>query len=151
MHRLELMIPPPIVFALAAGLAIVIEAALPSGRRGALTFLALAIAVFAILIDVAALWAFRKARTTINPRHPDTTSKIVTYGVYGWSRNPMYVGLVLLLTAVVVWLGQPLGAVAIAALALYLQTFQIEPEERILEARFGTAYTAYREKVRRWV
>ena len=63
----------------------------------------------------------------------------------------MYLGLVLLLTAWVIYLGHIAGLAVMPILVLYLTRFQIRPEERILRAKFGNAYTEYCRRVRRWI
>jgi protein-S-isoprenylcysteine O-methyltransferase Ste14 len=94
---------------------------------------------------------FIRARTTVNPLRPQTTSQLVTEGLNRYSRNPMYVGQFLLLIAWAVFLGHALSAVMPLLFALYITQFQILPEERALEARFGDAYANYRARVRRWL
>ena len=63
----------------------------------------------------------------------------------------MYLGFVLGLAAWALFLGNPVAALIVPAFVLYMNRFQIEPEERALEARFGAAYAAYRRAVRRWL
>ena len=102
--------------------------------------------------DLFGLLAFRASRTSINPLKPERASTLVTGGVYRLSRNPMYVGMALLLLA---W------AAALVVLAglwpgrgcyvLYITQFQIRPEERVLQARFGQDYLNYTARVRRWL
>ena len=113
--------------------------------------LAIALAVASGLVAAAAFASFWRARTTIDPLHPARATSLVTHGVFRLSRNPMYLSMLMLLAAyalrmggVVLWAG-PLGY------ALYVTRFQIVPEDRALEARFGEAYRAYRRRTRRWL
>jgi protein-S-isoprenylcysteine O-methyltransferase Ste14 len=109
------------------------------------------IALVGVAFDIAALLAFRKASTTINPLRPEKSSALVTGGVYRLSRNPMYVGLLLFLVAWAAYLASPLALAGPVSFVLYIQRFQILPEERILAAIFGGEYDAYRARVRRWL
>jgi protein-S-isoprenylcysteine O-methyltransferase Ste14 len=95
--------------------------------------------------------ALHRAHTTVNPVHVDQASSIVTNGVYRLTRNPMYVGLALLLTAWAIWLAVPWAFAGPALFGLYIYRFQILPEERAMEAKFGAEYLAYKQRVRRWL
>src|SRR5436189_5567673 len=107
LHSIELKIPPPIV-------ALVVAFAMWTIARGhaashtmdaVRTLGAIAIVLVGAGFDAAALIAFHRARTTINPLRPQSASSLVTSGVYRITRNPMYVGLVLFLCAWAAWLG----------------------------------------------
>ncbi len=109
------------------------------------------LAQFSALIAVVAMACFWHARTTINPLDPRRASQLVTSGIFRWSRNPMYLSLLLLLVAyairldsLAVWFG-PVAFVA------YVTRFQILPEERVLAEKFGDAYVAYKDRTRRWI
>lgn len=153
MKRLELRVPPVAVVVIAAVSMWLVASALPAltldvaGR----TAWAVGLAAIGAGIALAGVLAFGKARTTVNPTRPDTSTAIVDSGVYRWSRNPMYLGFALALAAWALFLANPVAALIVPAFVLYLNRFQIEPEERALEARFGAAYTAYRRAVRRWL
>ncbi|HNT38243.1 MAG TPA: isoprenylcysteine carboxylmethyltransferase family protein [Rubrivivax sp.] len=106
------------------------------------------VSVVVVLAALASLW---RARTTINPLQPARATALVTGGAYRFTRNPMYLSLLLLLVAYairidsfVVWLA-PLVYVA------YVTRFQILPEERVLQQKFGAAFEAYRARTRRWI
>jgi protein-S-isoprenylcysteine O-methyltransferase Ste14 len=119
----------------------------PLGRMAA----ALAAFVFAGAFGLPALRAFRKAATTIDPVRVDRASALVTGGIYRVTRNPMYVSLTLLLAAWAFWLGGWWVWAGPVALVLWLDRFQIPPEERAMEARFGGEYLRYKARVRRWL
>ena len=155
MSALELKIPPPLVAAAVAGCmyaaAVLLPApvlALPPGVR---VGMALALAAVGAGFDVAGLCAFRKARTTVNPLTPHRSVAVVSTGVYRFTRNPMYLGLALILLGLAVYLASPWALLGPLVFAAYITRFQIVPEERALQARFGAAYTAYRARVRRWL
>ena len=113
--------------------------------------LAAALAVAGLATAASGVALFARARTTIHPEAPQKTSALVTTGVYRLTRNPMYLGMAIVLVGWAVWLTSPMALVGVATFALYIYRFQIRPEEVILAAKFGGAYAAYREKVRRWL
>lgn len=104
----------------------------------------------AALLGSVALLSFFSAKTTYKPHLPHKTSALVTTGVYRFSRNPMYLGLVLLLIALYVAMRAWWGVLLVPLFVLWLQRFQIAVEERVLHERFGDAYRIYCQQVRRW-
>jgi protein-S-isoprenylcysteine O-methyltransferase Ste14 len=153
MKFLENRIPPPLV-ALVIGLAMWgvsrWQSALPLESRLRLALMAMA-GLIAISFAAAGFVAFHRAHTTVDPIHVDKASALVTNGVYRITRNPMYVGLTLLLTTWAIWLAVPWAFAGPVALVLFTQRFQILPEERAMEAKFGAEYLAYKQRVRRWL
>lgn len=153
MQKLELKIPPPLVFLVCAAAMWGIAALFPAavfifpGRQllGGLLIAA------GITFDIAGVIAFYRARTTIHPIKPEKTAAIVTTGIYRISRNPMYVGLLLFLLAWALSLANPLTIIMLPVFVAYITRFQIIPEERILTAKFGATYLAYQQAVRRWL
>lgn len=109
------------------------------------------IALCGVMVSLSAVLEFRKAGTTVNPLAPESVSSFVIGGVYRWSRNPMYLGFLLILAGQAVFLGNVLGAMSPVLFVLYMNRFQIAPEEEVLAARYGAAYLAYRETVPRWI
>ena len=100
---------------------------------------------------LAGVASFRRARTTVNPMKPDSTAALVVSGIYSYSRNPMYLGFLLILLGWAVFLSNGLALLLLPAFVLYMNRFQIRPEERVLFARFAHDYVAYRASVRRWL
>lgn len=153
MSSLELKVPPPVV-TLACGAAMALVAyllpfaslTLP-GRRS----LALVFVVAGLASGLAGVLAFRRQRTTLDPHAPELTSSLVSNGIYRLTRNPMYLGLLLILVGWGVHLSNLLVLPGLPLFIAYLNRFQIGPEERILAARFGPAFDHYRRSVRRWL
>ena len=87
----------------------------------------------------------------MNPTKPGATSSLVTGGVFRLTRNPMYLSLVLYLLAWAVYLSNWLALLLVPLFVLYLDRFQIKPEERALSALFGPEYASYQARVRRWL
>ena len=113
--------------------------------------LAFAVGAIGLSLDAIALVQFLRSRTTTNPLKPDSASALVSGGIYRFTRNPMYLGLATLLLAWAIYLGNLAALAGLPLFILYMNRFQIAPEERALEARFGAEYIAYRARVRRWV
>lgn len=103
------------------------------------------------ILGISAIRQFMTARTTIHPQHPAKTSTLVRDGIYSFSRNPMYLGLAMLLGAEVALLANPAGMLPVVFFILYISRFQIEPEERILRAKYGAEFDRYCRMVRRWL
>ncbi|GAB3104640.1 hypothetical protein GCM10027081_35450 [Cupriavidus yeoncheonensis] len=95
--------------------------------------------------------SFLRAKTTMNPVRPDTASLLVTDGVFRFTRNPMYLSLLLYLLAWAVYLSNWLALLLLPLFVLYINRFQIAPEERMLSSLFDAQYVAYKGKVRRWL
>ncbi len=103
------------------------------------------------VVGITGVREFRKAKTTVNPVKPETASTVVASGIFAYSRNPMYLALLLLLLAYACWLQNAITFAFAPLFVLYMNRFQIEPEERALEKRFVSDYLQYKQKVRRWI
>jgi protein-S-isoprenylcysteine O-methyltransferase Ste14 len=103
------------------------------------------------LVIVAGLASFNRHKTTVNPFKPATASTLVDSGIYGWTRNPMYLGVVFALLGYAAFLSHPLALLGTGIFPAYITRFQIGPEERALERVFDEAYEAYRKRVPRWL
>jgi protein-S-isoprenylcysteine O-methyltransferase Ste14 len=108
-------------------------------------------ALIGLACGAPAFRAFGRARTTINPVDIDAASTLVTDGIYRYTRNPMYLGLLALLAAWAVYLGVGWALLGPMIFVAFITRFQIMPEERVLQGKFGAAYADYRARVRRWV
>ena len=153
MPSLEHKIPPPVIGALVAAAMWSVSALGPqfpiaTGPKYAAVAI---LAVAGVAFDLLGLLAFRAFRTTVNPLKPERASAMVTSGVYRVSRNPMYVGMVLLLLAWAVYLSALLPFAGPPIFVLYITRFQIQSEERVLKGIFGEEYSAYAARVRRWL
>ena len=153
MSALELRIPPPIVaLVVGAGMWFASRSALPCEAsllvRGSVFA---AIALVGGAVALAGDVEFKRARTTINPMRPEKSTALVTSGIYRFTRNPMYVGLTLVVIGWAAFLCSAWALAGPVAFVLYIGRFQIVPEERALAARFGAAYADYMARVRRWL
>jgi protein-S-isoprenylcysteine O-methyltransferase Ste14 len=152
-HPLELKVPPVLVLLLvAAGMWLLARYGpllpLVGSARAVLTTALLAMG---LAVALAGVVAFRRARTSVNPLEPDRVSSMVTHGIYRYSRNPMYLGMLFVLAAWAAWLASAPALLGLPAFVLYMNRFQIVPEERVLAQRFGTQYAEYVRRTRRWL
>ncbi len=94
---------------------------------------------------------FFKNNTTVNPVNPENTTRLVTSGVYRYSRNPMYVGFALCLLAWAALIGSYISLVGLPVFIWYITKYQIIPEESALESKFSKSFVEYKNRVRRWI
>lgn len=151
--NVELRIPPVIVVAISAITMWLITRWIAFARLGFPGRLAFSgiVLVAGLLAVTSGVFGFRRARTTVDPTHPEAASSLVTSGFYKRSRNPMYLGFALILIAWGLYLANAASLVVVVAFVAYITRFQIVPEERILEAKFGSAFLNYRARTRRWL
>lgn len=150
---LELKVPPVVAVILFAVVMAGVARLLPMlsfvlpGRLE----LAIALTLAGIVMSLVGILAFRRHQTTINPLNPGAATAIVTTGVYRFTRNPMYVGFVLILAGWAAFLANMGAVLGVPLCVAYLTQFQIKPEERILLDKFGGSFEDYRARVRRWI
>ena len=147
----ELKVPPLLLFNIFAAV-ILLPAEYPI-RLDNEGFLAGSILVAAALtIALLATMTFKRAKTTVNPYSFDNVNTLVTSGVFGYSRNPMYLAMSVALLGIGLIVDSAILAVLVVlGFVSYLTKFQILPEERLLADLFGTEYRQYCQKVRRWI
>jgi protein-S-isoprenylcysteine O-methyltransferase Ste14 len=151
MRSLELRVPPLVlVLIVAVGMAFTAFAAPGEVVLPARQAIAAAIVVAGVLLAVTGVLAFRRQQTTVNPMTPGKSSSLVATGIYRFSRNPMYLGMLLVLGGWGVHLANAVALLWLPAFVVYMNRFQIQPEERALTQRFGEQYLAYCRAVRRW-
>jgi protein-S-isoprenylcysteine O-methyltransferase Ste14 len=153
MRALELKIPPPLVAAL---IGIGMWFASRTGPSIELPLLMRAFAFVAIAFcggatALAGNREFKRAQTTINPFKPENATALVTSGIFRYTRNPMYVGLMLVLLGWAAFLCSAWALAGPVIFILYISRFQIAPEERVLSSKFGADYADYVSRVRRWL
>jgi protein-S-isoprenylcysteine O-methyltransferase Ste14 len=151
MQALELRVPPLALLAI-FGVAMALLA-VATGQTGNAATIAAALVLSAAggAVALAGVLAFRRHKTTVNPFKPDDTTRIVDTGIYRFSRNPMYLGFLLMLAGWAVYLGSVTAALLLPVFVVYMNRFQIVPEERALTTKFGAAYLAYMHRTGRWL
>lgn len=153
MRSLELKIPP-LVLGLLLGAAMwgsarlipALGFALPGGQ-----IIAACLAVTGLVAGGLGVFSFRRAKTTVNPLQPETVSHLVVSGIYRWTRNPMYLGMLLLLLGWALFLANILALIFSAGFVPLMNRLQILPEERALAVMFGSTFADYQSKARRWL
>lgn len=149
---LALKIPPFALVVASAALMWLLPAWANAPRLGAWhVALSVLVALLGMGVCLAGVLAFRQARTTVDPMHPSAASALVVKGIYHRTRNPMYLGFLLMLLAWALFLSKLSAWLMLPLFVLYLNRFQIAPEERALRERFGPAFQAYAAQVRRWL
>lgn len=148
---MALKIPPPIWFVLSAVLMWLLARAwswgsfvMPMGWIGLVLLLGVVVALLGVR-------EFLRFKTTLNPLAPEQSRQIVQTGVFRYTRNPMYLGMALFLVAWALWLGEVLAFSGVCLFLFLITYLQVLPEERILQQKFGTEFSSYCQKVRRWI
>ncbi len=145
---------PPLLLVLTMGLGMKYVASLaPSCRvslpgRYPVAWLAATAGAVICTLGVMQLW---RTRTTVNPMKPESASSLVVTGIYGVTRNPMYLGLLLSLFGWAYFLSNGLAFIFLPVFVWYMNRFQIQPEETALSAKFGKDFATYCSRVRRWL
>lgn len=151
---LELKLPPGLLFILMLGLMWLAPKLLPAlglPQHLMVAGFAWLLATLGLGVVGAAGLSFLKYRTTLSPTRLAKASRLITSGMYQFSRNPIYLGLLLILIAYALYQSHLLALLLLPAFVAYITRFQIMPEERVLRATFAADYDAYAARVRRWL
>ncbi len=156
MKFLQLKCPPPIVMLISAILASIFS------QRG-LDFIQqqignveniiwpIAFFIVGFLVALAGVKEFSQHQTTVNPLDPTQSSTLVTSGIYQLTRNPMYLGMLIILLGWGDLLDNILAFSGALIFFIYISTFQIAPEEEVMKDKFGDSFIEYCRQVRRWI
>lgn len=150
---MSLKLPPVIVVAITVFLMWVID------KYVSMKFLAfntpkwiiILASVLGIVCIVMGVIQFSLKKTTVNPHKPEDSTSLVSSGIYSISRNPMYLGMLILLVFYGLFLGNGLVFLILPIFVWYMNSFQIKPEEEMMNQLFGDEYKDYQKKVRRWI
>lgn len=144
-------VPPLLQLVTGLALAGVLAAYAPLGGFEAPLLIVFTTLLAGCVFLLPAVASFMRHKTSVNPQAPAQTTTLVTTGIYGVTRNPMYVGMLLILIAFVMWLGAPSAFVIAGAFYLSIDRFQIRVEEPVLSEKFGNNYQDYKARVPRWL
>ena len=153
MKYLELKIPPVIVSML-VGLLMFGASTLDSSNLLSFVypwFVAVLFLVYGIFISFISVLKFKKSKTTLSPLNPLQTNSLVSSGIYRYTRNPMYLSFYFFLLSLAFYLESLVSLTVSTIFVVYINLFQILPEERLLTKKFGNAYFQYANRVRRWL
>lgn len=145
-----LKIPPPIFMLIALIIMSGCYYLLPWWQFNRLWIIAIPLILIAVVSGFLSVLALTKADTTISPFIPQQTARLVTRGIYQYSRNPMYASLLLLLTAAIFIYGEVSTIMGIVFFIVVINHYQIKPEEKVLLTLFDEEYAQYCRQVRRW-
>ena len=109
------------------------------------------IGLLGVIACALGILEFKRAKTTVNPTKPESSSSLVRSGIYRHTRNPMYLGFLLILVGWATLTANILAFLVLPVFVLYMNRFQIKPEERALTLIFGDEFKAYCSTVRRWI
>lgn len=151
-HGLNLLVPPPIVFTIALVMTGLLSLKLPLYQISSpwQIICALVLVILSAMSALLSLWSFYRHQTTVSPHVPHETTVLITSGIFAYTRNPMYLSLLLAIAAVQCWWGALSGWGVLPLFVLYMNRFQIEPEEDMLQKKFGGDYRAYLNRSKRW-
>ena len=144
-------ISPPIVTLVFAALIYFSSKWSPSIVFRGQNLISLFLMMLGFLVLLIAISAFIKLKTTINPLRPEAATSLITTGIFRLSRNPMYLGMLLLIISLWIKTGAVLGFILVAGFIAYLNYFQIFPEEQVMKRLFSDKYKTYCQQVRRWL
>ena len=152
MGGLELKVPPPFVALIAGVLMWLFNHMIGGGFvYGTALYAGVFLMAGGFALAFTGLRTLIGNHTTPSPMKIDRAKKLVTSGLYQFSRNPMYLGMVIFLIGWTVLLGNLWLLAGPIGFVIYIQRFQITPEERMMTTKFGADYAAYKNRVRRWI
>ena len=144
-------IPPPVITLIGALLIYYSSPFFPHLTLAAFNVLPILSLVSGIAVIIFAVKSFKEHKTTINPLKPETASSLVMNGVFKYTRNPMYLGLLLILIYLSLIFNVVGGCLVSIGFIIYITKFQIIPEEVAMEKLFGNQFLEYKQQVRRWI
>ena len=144
-------IPPPVITLIGALLIYYSSPFFPQLTLAAFNALPILSLVSGIAVIVFAIKSFKDYKTTINPLKPEIASSLITSGVFKYTRNPMYLGLLLILIYLSLIFNVVGGCLISLGFIIYITKFQIIPEEVAMEKLFGNQFLEYKQQVRRWI
>ena len=147
---METKIPPPIV-TLLFGLSIYFSRGIFQATEIKYSvYIAILFLILGLAVLISAVRLFRKDKTTVNPLSPEQTTKLVTDGIFKYSRNPMYLGMAFVLGSIAAFYNPIGGIILIPLFFFYITKFQIIPEERAMKDLFSDEFDRYIKVTRRW-
>ncbi len=142
---------PPTYFLLAIALMLAVHFLIPIAALIPLPWRLVGVLPIAagIALNIVADRQFKKFNTTVKPFQK--SSALITDGCFRWGRNPMYLGMILIVSGSAVLVGSASPWIVVVALAILLDRIFIVREEKLLGETFGTGFQQYKQRVRRWL
>jgi len=114
-------------------------------------FVPVAICLLGAIITALAFMQFRRHNTSVNPMQFCNNTTLLDSGVFAWSRNPIYLGMLVFLLGAALFNRDGMAFIPCVVFYIWINYWQIAVEEFHLQRQFGTLYTQYCKKVRRWL
>ncbi|MBP6218181.1 MAG: isoprenylcysteine carboxylmethyltransferase family protein [Oligoflexales bacterium] len=146
-------LPPVLQTLLAAGFMYVLARRVPviENLNSYLVIVSFVLWFIASVLISSSIFSFLKKGTTVNPMSLHETQSLVVSGLYRYTRNPMYLGFLILLVSFAFFLNALSPFLVIPLFVFCIQKTQIELEEVFLAEKFGESYLQYKQKVKRWL
>ena len=109
------------------------------------------ILLIGVLILITPIFKFIKSNTTIDPIRFKKVNKLITTGIYSYSRNPMYLGLLIIVISTSIFYLNIFSTTTPILFYCWINKFQIKREEIFLKEKFGNEFLSYIKKTRRWI
>ena len=145
---LDTKIPPPIVTIIILSIIYLFDINEYNLNTDILSVVTLFIGIIFI---ISAVIQFVNRKTTVNPTKPHKTTTLVITGTYKITRNPMYLGMLLIIISYAFYKTSIISLILIPFFIFYINKFQIEPEEFEMRKKFGKEYEDHCKKVDRWI
>ena len=144
-------VPPPFIYLAGFGVGWLLDRAvdLPELTGTSLTLVGVALVVAGFGLLAPSALGFRRAGTNLAPHQP--TTALVLTGPYRFTRNPIYLGFALVYAGAALWAGVTGALLVLPVVLLVMDRMVIAREERYLEQKFGSQYTSFKSRVRRWL
>ena len=144
-------VPPPIV-TLISGLIIFFSRPLfPEYHSNLINVFSAIFLFFGLLVFFLAVASFKRYKTTVNPLQPSKASHLVISGIFRFTRNPMYLGMALILLSLSFKFNLLGGLIVTLLFVMFITKYQIIPEEKAMLALFQDEFEIYKENTRRWI
>ena len=144
-------IPPPILVLILTSLVYFSSTKLESIYLPYRQSVSVLILIIGLVVIISPVFDFIKSKTTVNPVKFQNVNRLVTTGIYKYSRNPMYLGMILIIISTTVYYLNFLSVFSPLIFYIWINKFQISREEIFLEGKFGNEYLKYKSKTRRWI
>ena len=144
-------IPPPILVLILTSLVYFSSTKLESIYLPYRQTVSVLILIIGLVVIISPVFNFIKSKTTVNPVKFQNVNRLVTTGIYKYSRNPMYLGMILIIISTTVYYLNFLSVFSPLIFYIWINKFQISREEIFLEGKFGNEYLKYKSKTRRWI
>ena len=146
--NLDTKIPPPIVTLIILAFIYLFKSNEYKLNTELISIITLSIGLIFIF---SAVFQFIRTKTTVNPTKPHKTTSLVITGTFKISRNPMYLGMLLIIISYSFYESSIISLILIPFFIFFINKFQIEPEEFEMRRKFGKEYEDYCKKVDRWI